>query len=146
MLHLSSFKKSHIMVFCWFPDADASLSSREAPVGVAKLSFPSHVFLVQKSLFPNLQKEKTGALPFGPTGLICELLGCSESPLSGIRTRPTSEAEVDLDPICRGKNPTADCSPDVGVLFGRADLKDIKILLTYFKVFNAIFCLPITTF
>lgn len=146
MLHLSSLKKVTWFLSTLFPDADASVSSREAPVGVAKLSFPSHVFLVQKSLFPNLQKEKTGALPFGPTGLICELLSCSESPLSGIRTRPTSEAKLDPDPICRGKNPTADCSPDVGVLFGRADLKDIKIILTYFKVFNAIFCLPITTF
>ena len=57
----------------------------------------------EKSL-PNLQEENSGA-PLGPTGLSCELLGCSESLLPGIRTRPTAEAEVYLDPICRGKNP-----------------------------------------
>lgn len=62
-------------------------------------------FSSSRKVFPNLQKEETGALLFGPTGFICELLGCSESPLSGIRTRPTAEAEIDLNPICRGKNP-----------------------------------------
>lgn len=86
-----------------FVDARASVSSRGAPVGVAKTAFPLHGFLAQKSLFPNLQQD-AGA-PLGPTELVCQLLSCSDSPLPGIRTRPTAEAEADLDPICRGKNP-----------------------------------------